>query len=154
MTRRGRQFLVGALAALAISAVAGTALAEQAQTQCQIHSISASTNGSEISPALEPFRNFLLRPPLSTFTSFELLSTRTVTLRQGADQPLTLDRGIAGQITFSASQGNQRVLNLSLRFQNRNLVNTTFRASPGYPMFVVAGSVIPQGTLILGIVCR
>jgi hypothetical protein len=152
MRRRGRQLLLGALAALAISAAAGSAEAQQ--TQCQIHSISASTNGSEISPALEPFRNFLLRPPLSTFTSFELLSTRTVTLRQGADQPLQLDRGIAGQITFSSSQGNQRVLNLSLRYQNRNLVNTTFRASPGYPMFVVAGSVIPQGTLILGIVCQ
>lgn len=152
MRRRGRQLLLGALAALALSAVAGAAEAQQAQ--CQIHSISASTTGSEISPALEPFRNFLLRPPLSTFTSFELLSTRTVTLRQGADQPLQLERGIAGQITFSSSQGNQRVLNLSLRYQNRNLVNTTFRASPGYPMFVVAGSVIPQGTLILGIVCR
>jgi hypothetical protein len=152
MRRRGRQLLLGALAALAISAVAGTAEAQQ--TQCEIHSISASTSGSTISPALEPFRNFLLRPPLSAFTSFELLSTRTVTLRQGTDQPLQLDRGIAGQITFSAQQGSQRVLNLSLRYQNRNLVNTTFRASPGYPMFVVAGSVIPQGTLILGIVCR
>lgn len=153
MRRRIYQLLLGTLAALAVFGTAAGA-AEAQQIQCQIHSISATATGSEISPPLEPFRNFLLRPPLSTFTSFELLGTRTVTLRQGAEQPINLDRGIAGQITFSSSQGVQRVLNLSLRHQNRNLVNTTFRVSPGYPMFVVAGSVIPQGTLILGIVCR
>jgi hypothetical protein len=152
MTRHGRHFWLGVLTAFVVAIAAGTARAEQ--IQCQLHSIRATTSGAQISPVLEPFRNFLLRPPLSSFTSFELIGTRTVTLRQGANQPISLDHGIAGQITFASSQGTQRVLNLSLRHQNRNLVNTTFRVSQGYPMFVVAGSVIPQGTLILGIVCR
>ena len=151
MTRRAR-ILISLFAALTVIAVADVASAQQ--IQCQIHSIRATSTGGEISQSLNAFRNLLLRPPLSAFTSFDLIHTRSVSLSLGSSQPLQLEQGITGEIRFNSSLGAQRELNLSLRHQGRNLLNTTFRVTPGHPMFVVAGSVIPQGTLVLGIVCR
>lgn len=151
MTRRG-PILLGLFAAAFTIAMASTASAQQ--IQCQIHSIRASTGGGEISDGLDPFRYLLLRPPLSAFTSFDLLSTRSVSLSTGGSQPLQLGHNITGQIQLNSVQGSQRELNLALSHQGRNLLNTTFRVTPGHPMFIVAGSVIPQGTLVLGIVCR
>lgn len=151
MIRRGP--IVLGLFAVAVT-IAMTNVASAQQIQCQIHSIRASTGGGEISQGLNPFRNLLLRPPLSAFTAFDLISTRSVSLSAGSSQPLTLEHNISGQIQLISSQGSQRELNLALRHQGRNLFNTTFRVTPGHPMFIVAGSVIPQGTLVLGIVCR
>jgi hypothetical protein len=139
------------LVALAMATISSRVEAQQ--MQCSVHSIRASNESSTISPALEVFRNFFGRPPLSSFTAFELISTRAVTLASGRDSPLDMGHGVSGQLRLQSSSGAQRVLNLVLRHTDRTLLNTRFGVSPGHPFFVVVGSVIPEGTLVLGIIC-
>lgn len=138
---------------IALAATLTPNLARAQQMRCSIHSIRASATNSTISPALEVYRNFFGRPPLSTFTSFELLSTRAVTLSIGSESRLDLGNGVSGQLGLQSSSGARRVLNLVLRHSGRNLLNTRFGVTPGHPFFVVVGSVIPRGTLVLGIIC-
>ena len=124
------------------------------QVRCEVHAIRASNEGAEISPQLEPYRVHLLRPPLASFTSFVLIQTQTLTLTQGQASPLRLQNGIAGEFQLDSSEDGRNVLGLSLRHEERTLVNTRFRSTIGHPFFVVVGSVIPRGTLVLGFVCR
>lgn len=128
-------------------------LAQAQQMRCTVHSIRASSTDSTISPALEVYRHFFGRPPLSTFTSFELISSRAVTVTSGSESPLDLGNGVSGQLGLRSSSSAQRVLNLVLRHSGRTLLNTRFGVTPGHPFFVVVGSVIPRGTLVLGLIC-
>jgi hypothetical protein len=132
---------------------APAAQAEQ-QMRCDLHAIRASTNGTDISPELESYRAQLLRPPLSAFSSFRLLQRLTVALSPGQTSPIRLAHGIGGELRFDSAEGNQRRFNLALRHSQRTLLNTRFGVSRGHPFFVVVGSVIPEGTLVLGILCR
>jgi hypothetical protein len=144
--------LAGLLCALALGATASLAHAQQ--LTCDIHSIRASASGADISAPLDAYRDHLLRPPLSSFTAFELIGTHTVTLRLGAAEDLRLAHGIAGRLELTAVEGAQRIFELSLRHERRTLLNSRIAMTPGRPFFVVVGSVIPEGTLVLGIVCR
>lgn len=144
--------LIGLMTAIVLWAVAGEARAEQ--LQCDVHAIRASATGSEISPALEAYRSHLLRPPLATFTSFELIESHRLTLTTGRASPLNLQSNISGEFELTSSENGRHMLRLSLSHEGRNLVNTRFRATQGHPFFVVVGSVIPRGTLVLGFVCQ
>lgn len=155
MRHSSTKILVG-LATLTILAFASSE-AKAEQVRCDVHAIRASASaGSEmqISPQLEPYRAHLLRPPLTAFTSFELIETQNLTLTQGRAQPLTLQPNITGEFEVTSSENGLHMLRLSLQHNNRNLVNTRFRATQGHPFFVVVGSVIPRGTLVLGFVCQ
>lgn len=139
---------------VALTLVALTTTAEAQQMRCDIHSIRATASGSEISQPLEAYRSHLQRPPLSAFTSFVLIESDTVNLSPGNSGPLSLSDGITGELRFDSAEGSQRIFNLSLRHGRRNLLNSRVAMTPGRPFFVVVGSVIPEGTLVLGIVCR
>lgn len=150
--KRMTMALTALLGAALVLVAPGEARAQQAH--CDVHSIRASASGSEISPELEPFRAHLLRPPLSTFTSFQLIQTQALTLTVGQTSPLRLQHGIAGEFQLTSSENGRHMLSLALRHEDSTLVNTRFRATTGHPFFVVVGSVIPSGTLVLGFVCR
>ena len=150
--RRQAPILFGALVIAMISFT--TVEANGQQLTCEVHALRASASGGEISPELEPYRTHLLRPPLSTFTSFQIIQSQTVTLNTGRSLPLQLQHGIGGEIELTASENGRHQLSLALRHEDRTLVNTRFRASAGHPFFVVVGSVIPSGTLVLGFICR
>ncbi len=151
MTRKA-PIIFGALA-IALVSVFATEVHAQRLT-CQVHALRASASGAEISPELQQYRNHLLRPPLSTFTSFQIIQTQTLTLDLGQSQPLRLQHGIGGEIELTSSENGRHRLSLALRHEDRTLVNTRFRASAGHPFFVVVGSVIPRGTLVLGFICQ
>ncbi len=146
------RLLIGLLVLAATITVAGESRAEQ--IQCDVYAIRASASGSEISPQLEPYRSHLQRPPLATFTSFVLIQTQNLTLSTGQPRPLSLQHNISGEFELTSSENGRHMLRLSLEHDDRNLVNTRFRATSGHPFFVVVGSVIPRGTLVLGFVCR
>lgn len=150
--KRHAPLSIGLMAVVLLGILADDAEAQQ--LQCDVHAIRASATGEAISPSLEPFRSHLLRPPLATFTSFELIETQRLTLSAGRPSPLTLQVNVSGEFELSSSANGQNMLRLSLQHESRNLVNTRFRATEGHPFFVVVGSVIPRGTLVLGFVCR
>ncbi len=150
--RRIGPILMGAITLVTLCSVSAVATAQQ--LQCNVHSIRAAITGSEISSPLAPYRDQLMRPPLSTFTSFELIDTQRLTLRLGSASDLNLGLDITGQLEFDSVAGTQQVFNLSLRHGRRNLLNSRIAMTPGRPFFIVVGSVIPDGTLVLGIVCR
>ncbi len=152
MTRCGAT-VVGLLVFLAVAVTGGTAEAQP--THCDIHAIRALPTGAVIAEALTPFRTHLLREPLNSFNSFELISTEALTLTPGNSGALQLPGGISGELTLVSATGTSRVLALTLRRNNQNLVSASrISVSPGHPFFVVVGSVIPTGSLVLGITCR
>ena len=96
-----------------------------------------------------------MREPLNSFTSFEVISRRTLRLSQGSAGALQLPGGITGQLTLVSATGAARVLSLTLRRNGQNLVSASrISVSPGHPFFVVVGSVIDTGTLVLGVTCE
>lgn len=145
------------LVALVAAALPQGAMAANDSAACTVRFIHAKHEGTAFDPKLEPLRDQLTRPPLSSWKSFSLLGEQKISLHALTPTDFAVPGDHQGRLEFLGtveSNGKQR---LRLRWQlldgAARLMSTVFVIDDGGTV-LQAGIKHEQGLLVLGTTCK
>jgi len=143
----------------AAGARSATKVAAADQVQCTIRAALGSEKAGGVDKRLVKLRKQFSKPPFSAFKSIKLLSTRALTIGQGASQRMTLPNSKVLKLTFKErllAQGKQRLrLHLSItKPKSRKFLPGTLYTIADGGTLLVGGAQHQGGTLIFAITCK